>query len=559
LLWRRAYFSQMEFDRTAADGSCPEDGRRGRRGAALLLICFILLLEGYAGLAGEIYPKRPRATPYYYNESGLAEMDQSCRACLRRARARTGVEFVTAIVESIPGTMMLGDYAAGLFDAWKIGSRTEGRGVLILFVEADRTLKIEVSYDLEPYLTDAYCSSFQPTIKSYYAGLYFGDVFDSIVENLERRILLQITDEDPEWLDAPAIDAAVLKASETFLSGGGGVIEDDYYYEKDAKLAFIRPLPPERMREFDADRDMAKVVERYFQSLREGINYPFLGLLTEGSQLMRLEYPESPHFYRSRWEDCRGGLPYELKVKGDLAAVRFSRDCSFPVFLRQTPEGLWKIDAARAWVSSWQDFAGNRSGPLYRDHPWMFAFPEYKPEASLCKVPDVVPMTVSLKDEIGRLDRAIRLAPDESANYFNLADIFCWECMWLVTAIDLVEKGLELDPGNVPYRWLAIDMRYRFPSPEPNARHFEMLLALEPGNADALYGYSRHCWQFTMDHRKAVRLLRRAREAEERETGGAERYRWMLAAYKDNYWEQVAVDWGRVRQAWNYIWIFWFS
>jgi hypothetical protein len=486
-------------------------------------------------------------------------MDQSSRACLRRARARTGVEFVTAIVESIPGTMMIGDYAAGLFDAWEIGAKTDGRGVLILFVEADRTLKIEVSYDLEPYLTDAYCSSFQPTIKCYYAGLYFGDVFDSIVENLVRRILLEITAEDPEWFGTPAIDPAVIDASEAFLSGGGGVIEDEYYYEKDAKLAFIRPLAPERLPEFDTDNDLERVVERYLQSLREGINYPFLGLLTEGSQLMRLEYPESPDFYGARWEDCCRGLPYSIRVEGDLAVVRFSEDCAFPIFMRRSPEGSWKIDAARAWISSWQDFAGNRSGPLYRDHPWMFAYPEYESKSSLCRVPDVRPMTVSLKDEIGRLDDLIHLNPDEASNYFELADIFAWDCMWLATAIDLVEQGLEIDPGNIPYRWLAIYLRYRFPAPEPNARHFEMLLALEPDNVDALYQYSRHCWLFTLEHRKAMRLLRHGREAEERVTGGARRYRRMLEFYRDNYWKEIAVDWSLPKKAWDYIRVFWLS
>jgi hypothetical protein len=460
-------------------------------------------------------------------------------------------------VESVPGTMTIGDYAAGLFDAWGVGSKTNGKGVLILFVEADRTLKIEVSYDLEPYLTDAYCSSFQPTIKCYYAGLYFGDVFDSIVENLSRRILLEITEEDPDWWDAPAMDPAVIEASETFLSGGGGIIEDEYYYEKDAKLSFIRPLAPERLSEFEADEDMAKVVERYLQSLREGINYPFLGLLTEGSRMMRLEYPESPDFYRARWEDCSRGLPYRIEVEDRLAAVRFSRDNSFPVFMRQGPDGLWRVDAARAWISSWQDFAGNRSGPLYKDHPWMFAYPEYRREESLCSVPELRPITVSLKDEIRRFDDAIRVNPHDPSNYFELADIFCWDCMWLAAAIDLVEKGLRFEPGNIPYRWLAIDLRYRFPAPEPNARHFEMLLTLEPGNVDALYGFSRHCWLFTQDHRKAISLLRRGRGAEIMESGDAPRYRRMLEAYKKNYWKEIAVDWSRPKKVWNYIWIFW--
>lgn len=522
----------------------------------LLFICAFVV--GCAGGApdGHEYPERPDDTPYFYNETSMTEMNLSTRAALRNAREETGIEFVTVLLESIPGHIYIGDYAAGLFDGWRIGSRTGGRGVLILFVEEDRTLKIEVSYDLEPILTDAYCNSFQPTVKSYYAGRYFGDVFDGIVISMMRRVVLEITDDEDASLIQPMTDPQVLKASEVFLSGGGGITDDDYYYEENAKLAFIVPLPPERIDQFDADQDARVVVERYLRSLREGINYPFLGMLTEGSQMKRLEYPESPHFYMQRWKDCRQGFPYEIVAQGDLAAVRFDKDTSFPIFLRRSTDGYWKVDAARAWVSSWQDFSGNRSGPVHRDHPWMFAFPEHKPKASLCRVPDPVPLSMSLIEEIKRLEKAIRDEPGKASNYFDLADVFYWDCMWIAAAIDLVEKGLELEPGNIPYRWLAIRMRYRFPSPEPNAMHFEMLLEYDPENVDALCRYSYHCWQMTMEHRKAVDLLERAAHAEWKARGTLSQCKQYLEYYKQKYWSQVAVDMNRLEAALGYIRIF---
>jgi hypothetical protein len=86
-----------------------------------------------------------------------------------------------------------------------------------------------------------------------------------------------------------------------------------------------------------------------------------------------------------------------------------------------------------------------------------------------------------------------------------------------------------------------------------------LLLALEPGNVDALYGLSRHCWLFTLDHRKAMHLLRLGRRAEQEETGNTTRYQWYLEFYKDNYRKEIAVDWSRPKRLWNYIWIFWLS
>jgi hypothetical protein len=522
----------------------------------LIAICTAAVVACCGGPDGDSYPIRPRHVPYYYNGTSFTEMDQSSRLALRLARERTGIEFVTVLLRRIPDTVYIGDYAAGLFDEWNIGGGTDGKGVLILFVEQDQTLKIEVSYELEPYLTDAYCSSFQPTIKSYYAGRYFGDVFDSIVQNLERRIILEISDEDEALFENPTVDPEILKSSEVFLSGGAGIIDDEYYYEKDAKLQFIKPIGPERIREFESSEDIDAVLSRYFRSLREGINYPFLGILTEGSQMMRLEYPESPHFYRSRWEDCQRGLPYNVMVQGDLAAVRFSHDTSFPIFLRRTPEGLWKVDAARAWVSSWQDFASNSSGPIYRDHPWMFAFPEYDRRKSLCDVPELRPMSTGLQSEIKGFEAAIEAKPGDASNYFKLADIFCWDCMWLAPGIDLLERGLELDPANVPYRWLAMDMRRRFPSPEPNAKHLEILLAMNPDDFEALYRYSWHCWHFRMEHRKGIGLLRKAAKAERRLSGHSGRFRRLLQSYKRNFWRQLAVDRTTLWTGWHYFYVF---
>lgn len=80
--------------------------------------------------------------------------------------------------------MTIGDYASGLFDHWDIGSKTGGKGVLILFVEDLGTLKIEVSYELEDVFTDAFCKFFQPTIKNYYAGRYLGDTFGGVLKAL---------------------------------------------------------------------------------------------------------------------------------------------------------------------------------------------------------------------------------------------------------------------------------------------------------------------------------------------------------------------------------------
>ena len=520
-------------------------------------ICILLIVSGgRENSVQNTYPKRPQKTPYFYNEISITEMNQNARIALRNARESTGIEFVTVILKKIPNDISVGEYAAGLFNKWRIGTRTEGKGVLLLFVEDTHTLKIEVSYELEGIFTDAFCSSFQPTVKSYYAGRYFGDVFCGLVECMERRILVGTDVEPTARLKGVCASPELLKSSEFFLSGGGGIIDDEYFYEKDTKLSFIRNIPPEKIREFDCDRNIDVVLTRYFKLLEEGINYPFLSILTEGSWMRRLEYPGSAHFYKCRWEDCREAFPYRIRYKGDLAAIRFQKAQSWPIFLRRTSDGFWKVDEARAWVSSWQSFSKNESGPWHRDHPWMFAFPEYKYKKSLCRVPDLLPASLTLKDEISKFEKAIKREPKNASNYFKLADIFYWDCLWICAAIDLVEKGLELEPDNIPYRWLVIFMRYRFPDPEPNAGHIEKLIKIDPDDLHALDYLSRHHWYYTMDYNKAMEVLRRAKKVEKNLMGGTKKFRWRLDSYKENYWNQVAVDRNSLWRRWNYFYIF---
>ena len=499
-----------------------------------LLLCYLLIVSGCTQ-DEDIYPRRPTKTPYLYNETSFTEINQELCITLRRARQDTDAEFVTVLLKKIPENFSVEDYAAGLFHKWKIGSTTNGKGVLVLFVEDTHTLKIEVSYKLEPVLTDAFCSTFQPTIKSYYAGRYFGDVFSNAIRCMVRRIISG-TEYQAEDFRQPVVDE-----EDVFLSGGGGIIDDEYFYEKDTKLSFIKNIPYEKIRQFDADPDIEVVLARYFQSLEQGINYPFLGLLTEGSQMMRLEYPESQYFYQSRWQDCQAAMPYEIKYDGDLAALRFAKDQSFPIFLRRTSDGLWKVDAARAWVCSWQDFAKNKSGPLYDDHPWIFAFPEFKSSSKHFSVPPLLPDSVNLNDEIARLENQINQNPKDPSNYFKLADIFYWDCLWIGPAIDLVEKGLVLDQYNVPYRWMVIDMRYRFPDPEPNLEHFKCLLKNKL-DLDALLCYSRHCWFYTMEYKKAIKLLEKAKDFEKKLNNNTKKSQQYLQTYKDNFWKQLFLD-----------------
>jgi len=478
-----------------------------RKGWIIAIITVITMTSGCSplGRSDDTYPKRPKKTPYFYNETAVTEVNQDVCTELRRARKITGIEFVMVLVKKIPEGVPVGTYASELFDEWKVGSKTDGKGVLILFISDVHTLKIEVSYELEKIFTDAFCSSFQPTIKNYYAGKYFGDVFCGLILRMEEKIVHGEEADVETFLREIGVESKGITSTGAYLSGGAGIIEDKYYYDKDAKLSLIRVISAEKISEFNADKNIETVLELYFNSLEEGINYPYLDILTEGSQFMRLEYPKSVDFLRSTWREYQESVPYRIIYKDDLAAARFQGLRTLPIFLRRTPDGFWKIDVTKGWAFTQGD-ENLRRFPRYTDHPWMFAFPEYYYGKSKCNIPELIAFPLNLREKISELEKAIERDPSNASNYFKLGDIFYWECYWIRAAIDVVERGLELEPNNIPYHWLAIDMRYRFPSVERIPKHFDAILKVNPNDLEVLRAYRYHCLHFSMDRWKAREL-----------------------------------------------------
>lgn len=516
---------------------------------SILFLCILLFISG-CGKTKDIYPKQPKDTPYFYNETSIQEVNTDICTELRRAKALTDIEFVVALLKKVPQGTSIESYAAGLFDKWRIGYKTRGKGILIIFVEDKHTLKIEVSYEMEGIFTDAFCASYQPTIKSYYAGRYFGDVFTDLILWMERKIIEGEEATYDEELKSIFAKLEPLKLPDTFLSGGAGIIDDEYYYEKETKLSLIRQIPEEKIREFESDEDIGVTLKRYFKLLEEGHNYPFLGIFTEGSQMMRLEYPRSVHFFQSQWQDYQKLFPYRIVYndKKDLAVVRFKKGLVWPIFLRKNHEGLWKLDVTKAWAFSQANHDLTEIYPRYTDHPWMFAYPEYSYKKSECHIPKLIPFPLKIREKITALEETIEKKPTNAANYFKLADIFFWECYWIRAAIDVVEQGLELEPDNTSYRWLVIYMRYRFPEVEHIPMHYEALLKIDPGDRRVLRSYSWHCWFYTMEYKNAVRLSKKNKSDYLSKRN--------LKIYKKNYWEQVARDKNLISKIWNYFYIF---
>lgn len=88
-----------------------------------------------------------------FNSSQLTNLKEKLSAFERE----TTNQLVIVTIESL-GFETIEAYANGLFNQNGIGQKDKDNGVLILFSEGDREVRIEVGYGLEPYITDAVAS-----------------------------------------------------------------------------------------------------------------------------------------------------------------------------------------------------------------------------------------------------------------------------------------------------------------------------------------------------------------------------------------------------------------
>jgi len=132
-------------------------------------------------IAAEVLPPAPRQ--YVTDEAGviapglLAQLNQR----LAVFEKQTSNQIVAVVYPKLPEGTSLEDYAQSLYQDWKIGTKKNSNGVLMLVFVQDRKVRIQTGYGLEGALPDALCSriireTMAPAFRSgnYGAGLSSG-------------------------------------------------------------------------------------------------------------------------------------------------------------------------------------------------------------------------------------------------------------------------------------------------------------------------------------------------------------------------------------------------
>jgi uncharacterized protein len=114
-------------------------------------------------------------------ERALAELATSARA----AQGGQGVQLQYLVVRSLEGEP-IEDYAIRVAEAWKIGSKGQDNGVLVVVAVEDRAVRIEVGGGIEGGLTDLQAGRIirSTIVPAFRAGQYGQGLYDAGVQIL---------------------------------------------------------------------------------------------------------------------------------------------------------------------------------------------------------------------------------------------------------------------------------------------------------------------------------------------------------------------------------------
>lgn len=146
-----------------------------------LFALLVLIGIGGAKVSAETLPPAPQQ--YVTDEAGVIAPGMVVQLNQRLAafERQTSNQILAVVYPKLPEGASLEDYAQQLFTAWKIGTKKNSNGVLILVFIQDHKIRIQPGYGLEGAMPDALCSriireTMAPAFRSgnYGAGLASG-------------------------------------------------------------------------------------------------------------------------------------------------------------------------------------------------------------------------------------------------------------------------------------------------------------------------------------------------------------------------------------------------
>jgi uncharacterized membrane protein YgcG len=161
----------------------------------LVLILFAALTLGFLWRFKPFQSKGPtggrpvESAVYIYDYAHLLrDVSESVNTHLTDIKKQYTIEGVIVTVAKLPSDFTIETLAAELFSKWNVGGQTGGRGLLLLFADKEKRIKLEVSDELEDVFTDIFCGHIEDKqLKPYFLSNQLAVGLIAVLEEIEQR------------------------------------------------------------------------------------------------------------------------------------------------------------------------------------------------------------------------------------------------------------------------------------------------------------------------------------------------------------------------------------
>ena len=475
------------------------------RFTATVTAALLALVLGGGWFAYSAWSAQRRAEPpapltaLLVNDTPLKRYDRALLASIRIFQQATGIGLAVVLQDKLPPGQTIESQAAAFFQQHGLGKGFQGKAMLLLWSEAERQFKIEVSYSLEAVFPDLLCHQLEQAARSYmlasnpYARRDF--LTELMVTMRLHYLAMRAADASADLTVSSLASAYGLSA---YLSGGAGTVGRDYASALEKAQAAQSALPADVAKDFTPQASAKDSVTLYLRSLREGIGSPLLPLLSEGSHYYRMEKPVAPAYAQRLAQFYDHAMPFALWQQGDRAVAVFQPGQPvLPVFLRRNAQGRWLVDEPRGQAYFVLPEQGGAAVQKYTRFPYAAAFLPADGQAQTAalyadrSVPPALPDDGgTIKRQVEQLQDRLKAQPGDVDTTLKLAEVLHFDLYWLEAAAPLYERVLQLAPDRDDIRWRLLDVYTGTSDVDAQERIYQELSRRTPDDALVTHYYA---------------------------------------------------------------------
>jgi tetratricopeptide (TPR) repeat protein len=428
------------------------------------LVCIVCILiyalffhQSFFPQKNILFKRRPVRPAYLYDYADiLKDVKEYSNSYLKGITDHYKIEAVIISIPALDNIRTVEEAAVEILNNWKIGNNYNSRGIVLLFADKEKEVKLEVSYELEDVFTDVFCGYVEDKqLRPYFLGGQPGTGLLAVMEEIEKRA--QLKHQGKYTVNY------ISHLDDTLLSGGAGAKRKLLEFEKETVQTSGTLFP--------AGKTPAQGWETLLKSWRRKARNPNLGVYTEVTRLAYRDYQNLPD---SRYEEdvkTYGKKPYEVIQNNNYAVIFFGNKKGWenaPFLFCRTSEG-WQFDIVHQ-----RKYIRMGSNPKWgverTNHPYIDLLSKC-PYWTGQDIPLQEPDTYKIIDDTKIAEQIKRLEKEYNKNNNDINILIKLGKLYTITSmglkgIPLLNKAKQLSPDNpLPYKYLAIryvDSTYQY-------------------------------------------------------------------------------------------------